>query len=166
MEENLDINNEVNKEISDNTTKSDSEELKEPKPEKVINKDPKNSNSESNSASKVLIKNEVDIPAKPITKPQKELPVEKKPFQEFINIHLIPALIEEINQRGLEISNINLTNTNRPVAGDKCWVINCEIKDTCNFWLSFENDDISSLKSISLSKPNQQPSIIESFLID
>ena len=59
-----------------------------------------------------------------------------------------------------------LTNTNRPIAGDKCWVINCEIKDTCNFWLSFEKDDISSLKSISLSKPNQKPSIIESFLID
>jgi len=164
MEENLDKNNGVNKEISDNTTKPNSKEIKEPKPEKVINKDFNN----SNSASKVLIKNEIDIdtPAKPITKPKKELPVEKKPFQEFINIHLIPALIDEINKRGLEIKNINLTNTNRPIAGDKCWVINCEIKDTCTFWLSFEKDDISSLKSISLSKPNQQPSIIESFLID
>jgi len=166
MEENLDKNNGVNKEISDNTTKSNSEELKEPKSEKVTNMDFNNSNSESNSASKVLIKNEIDTPAKPIAKPNKELPVEKKPFQEFINIHLIPSLTEEIIQRGLEINSINLTNTNRPIAGDKCWVINCEIKDTCNFWLSFEKDDISSLKSISLSKPNQKPSIIESFLID
>ena len=166
MEENLDKNNDVNKEISDNTTKSGLEELKESKSEIVINKDIKNSNSETTSASKVLIKNEIDTTAKPIAKPKKELPVEKKPFQEFINIHLIPALIEEINQRGLEIKNINLTNTNRPIAGDKCWVINCEIKDTCTFWLSFEKDDISSLKSISLSKPKQQPSIIESFLID
>jgi len=166
MEENLDKNNELNKEISDNTNKSNSEEIKGPKSEKVINKDIKNSNSESNSASKVLLKNEIETPAKPITKPKKELPIEKKPFQEFINIHLIPALEDEINQRGLEINNINLTNTNRPIAGDKCWVINCEIKNTCNFWLSFEKDDISSLKSISLSKPNQKPSIIESFLID
>ncbi|KGF95975.1 Type II secretory pathway [Prochlorococcus marinus str. MIT 9201] len=79
---------------------------------------------------------------------------------------MIPSLIEEINLRGLEINEINLGNTNRPIAGDKCWVINCEIKDTCNFWLSFEKEDISSLKSISLSKPNQKPSIIESFLID
>ena len=101
-----------------------------------------------------------------VSKPKKELPVEKKPFQEFINIHLIPELIEEINQRGLEIKSINLKNTNRPIAGDKCWVINCEIKDTCDFWLSFEKEDISSLKSISLSKPKQKPSIIESFLID
>ena len=115
---------------------------------------------------KVDIKNGNDIPVKNVPKPKKELPIEKKPFQEFVNVHLIPSLKEEINQRGFEISNINLENTCRPIAGDKCWVINCEIKDTCNFWLSFERDDISSLKSISLSKPNQQPSIIESFLID
>ncbi len=166
MEENLDKNNGVNEKISDNTTNSNSEEVKEPKSEKVINMDINNGESESNSTSKVGIKNEIDTSVKPITKPKKELPVEKKPFQEFINIHLIPALIDEINQRGLEVNNINLANTNRPIAGDKCWVINCEIKDRCNFWLSFEKDDISSLKSISLSKPNQKPSIIESFLID
>ncbi|MBO8206420.1 DUF2996 domain-containing protein [Prochlorococcus marinus XMU1406] len=166
MEENLDKNIEVNIEVSNNTSKSNSEEIKVPKSEKVINMDTNNGNSEINSASKIVMKNEIDTPDKPITKPKKELPVEKKPFQEFINMHLIPSLTEEINQRGLEINNISLTNTNRPIAGDKCWVINCEIKDICNFWLSFEKDDISSLKSISLSKPNQQPSIIESFLID
>ena len=168
MEENLDINDVVNKEISDNTTKSNSEEIKEQRSERDINIDINNGNSQSNcnSASKVGIKNEIDTAPKPTTKPKKELPIEKKPFQEFINLHLIPLLIEEINQRGLEIKTINLTNTYRPIAGDKCWVINCEIKDTCNFWLSFKKDDISSLKSISLSKPNQNPSIIESFLID
>ena len=122
--------------------------------------------SQNNSLSKVEIKNGNDIPVKNIPKPKKELPIEKKPFQEFVNVHLIPSLKEEINQRGLEINDINLQNTNRPIAGDKCWVIKCQIKDTCNFWLSFEKEDISSLKSISLSKPNQKPSIIESFLID
>ncbi len=146
MEENLESNKEVKNEISDNITKSNSEQINESKSEKVINK---NNTSDQTTP-----------------KPKKELPIEKKPFQEFINIHLIPALVEEINQRGLEINNINLDNTNRPIAGDKCWVITCEIKDTCNFWLSFEKEDISSLKSISLSKPNQTPSIIESFLID
>jgi len=125
-----------------------------------------NPKSQNNSATKVDIKDGNDPPVKNIPKPKKELPLEKKPFQEFVNIHLIPSLMEEIKQRGLEINEINLQNTNRPIAGDKCWVINCEIKDTCNFWLSFEKEDISSLKSISLSKPNQKPSIIESFLID
>ena len=125
-----------------------------------------NLKSQNNSVPKVDLRKEDTIPVKNIPKPKKELPVEKKPFKEFVNDHLIPSLIEEINQRGLEINEINLKNTNRPIAGDKCWVINCEIKDTCNFWLSFEKEDISSLKSISLSKPNQKPSIIESFLID
>ena len=159
MEENLEQKNKATNEISENATKSNSEEIKEPKSEALDVK-------ENNSASKVDVKNGNDIPVKNIPKPKKELPIEKKPFQEFVNVYLIPSLIEEINQRGLEINYINLQNTNRPIAGDKCWVINCEIKDTCNFWLSFEKDDISSLKSISLSKPNQTPSIIESFLID
>ena len=166
MEENLEPTKELNNEISDNTNRSNSEEVKDAKSEKSINLTSNTDKSQNNSTPKVDIKNENAVPAKTISKPKKELPIEKKPFQEFINIHLIPSLTEEINQRGLEINNINLTNTNRPIAGDKCWVINCEIKDTCNFWLSFEKDDISSLKSISLSKPNQQPSIIESFLID
>ena len=189
MEEKFEQNNKANNEISDNATKSNSEEIKEPNSEifdiKGNNSISQNNSSpkidlkkensipaendpktQNNSAPKVDIKNGNDIPVKNIPKPKKELPIEKKPFQEFVNVHLIPSLIEEINQRGLEINHINLQNTNRPIAGDKCWVINCEIKDTCNFWLSFEKDDISSLKSISLSKPNQTPSIIESFLID
>ncbi len=189
MEENLEPNNKATNEISDNATKSNSEEIKELKSE-VLDNNGNNSISQNNSAPKIDLKKENSIPAdndpkaqynsapkvdiknendttvKNIPKPKKELPIEKKPFQEFVNVHLIPSLIEEINQRGLEINYINLQNTNRPIAGDKCWVINCEIKDTCNFWLSFEKDDISSLKSISLSKPNQTPSIIESFLID
>ena len=190
MEESLEPNTEVIKEISDKSNKPDSEGIKESITEKVTNTDENISKSQNNSAPtvdlkkeneapaennlkpqndsapKVDLKKENIIPVKNIPKPKKELPVEKKPFQEFINDHLIPSLIEEINLRGLEINEINLQNTNRPIAGDKCWVINCEIKDTCNFWLSFEKEDISSLKSISLSKPNQKPSIIESFLID
>ena len=166
MEENLEANSETNKEMTVENDKPNFEEIKKPKSEDVINVNENNPSSENNSAPKVDKKNENDTPIKTIPKPKKELPIEKKPFQEFINVHLIPSLKEEINQKGFEIKNINLENTNRPIAGDKCWVINCEIKDTCNFWLSFEKDDISSLKSISLSKPNQKPSIIESFLID
>ena len=166
MAENLDPNNKVNHEISDDTIKSNAEELKQPKSEKVVIMNENNVKSQNNSAPEIESKNENNTPVKTTPNPKKELPIEKKPFQEFINMHLIPALKEEIDQRGLEIKNINLENTNRPIAGDKCWVINCDIKDTCSFWLSFEKEDISSLKSISLSKPNQKPSIIESFLID
>ncbi len=99
-------------------------------------------------------------------KPKKEIPIEKKPFNEFVNDHLLPTLVNEFKERGFEVDEINLKNTSRPIAGDKCWVIFCEIKNICNFWLSFEKNDISSLKSISLCKSNQTPSVIESFLID
>ena len=161
MEENLEPNNKATNDISDNATKPNSQEIKESKSEVLDIKannsisqdnsapkiDLKKENSipadndpktQNNSAPKVDIKNGNDIPVKNIPKPKKELPIEKKPFQEFVNVHLIPSLREEISQRGLEINCINLQNTNRPIAGDKCWVINCEIKDTCNFWLSFE----------------------------
>ena len=172
MEENLEPINEVNNEKLEAIDEPHSAEKKIFKPETInkeeidTNKNENINNSINNLASKVEIKGEIDSPKKIITKPKKELPIEKKPFQEFVNYYLIPAFIEEINQRGFEINHINLKNTNRPIAGDKCWVIICEIKNTCSFWLSFEKEDISSLKSISLSKPNQKPSIIESFLID
>ena len=162
MEKNI----ETNKEFSDDTSNSNSNKIKDSKGEIKNNINQSNDISQNNSPLKKDIKDEKDTPSKTNLNTKKELPIEKKPFQEFINIHLIPELKEEINQRGLEINNIDLKNTKRPIAGDKCWVLNCEIKDTCNFWLSFDKEDISSLKSISLSKPNQKPSIIESFLID
>ena len=56
MEENLDKNAEVNKKISDNTTNSNSQEIKEPRSEKDNNIDINNSNSQSTNTSKVGIK--------------------------------------------------------------------------------------------------------------
>ena len=166
MEENLEPNIEFNNKTSNTSNKSNAEEINENSSEQATNNSENYVKTQNNSDPNVEKKIQNDVTSKIITKPKKELPIEKKPFQEFVNIHLIPSLIEVINQRGYEINNINLKNTNRPIAGDKCWVINCEIKEICSFWLSFEKDDISSLKSISLSKPNQKPSIIESFLID
>jgi len=58
MEENFDKNNKVNKEIHDSTTKSNSEEIKGPKSDKVINMDINN----GDSATKVVIKNEINTP--------------------------------------------------------------------------------------------------------
>ena len=172
MEENLEPGKDFNNEFKDNIDESEKKNSIDSKKESIENQKKEISlNTSSNESKNIPVsKEEIKNDKVPLnlntTKQKKELPIEKKPFQEFINNHLIPSLIEEINQRGLEINNINLKNAERPIAGDKCWVINCDIKDICSFWLSFEKEDISSLKSISLSKPNQQPSIIESFLID
>ena len=153
MEENINpLKENTNNEVK--TSKNNPIDNKEKDQSKLIKKDLNNK--------KLDVPNSDEVPIKP----KKEIPVEKKPFNEFVNEHLLPSIIDEFNERGFEVSNINLKNTSRPIAGDKCWVIYCEVKDICNFWLSFEKDDISSLKSISLCKSNQKPSVIESFLID
>ena len=157
MEENVDsIKESIGNE--DDFSKKDIIDIGNPKDTSTL----LNANSQDSDKQKVGDKN--SIPLK--IKPKKELPIEKKPFNEFINDHLLPSIIQEFKVRGFEVSDINLKNTSRPIAGDKCWVIFCEIKDICNFWLSFEKEDISSLKSISLCKSDQEPSVIESFLID
>ena len=143
----------------------------------VINKDVDKKNSENkvtktNSDTNKIpleknnqtIKDRLDV--KPKIKPKKDIPIEKKPFIEFINDHLIPEIINEFKIRGKVIEVINIKKTNRPISEDICWVIYCEVQNTCNFWLSFEKDDITSLKSFSLCKNYEKPSIIESFLID
>ena len=119
-------------------------------------------NVDKNNSTKIS----TSIPVKAKTKPLKQPPIEKKPFLEFVNDHLIPEIKNEFKLKGKEVNEINIQKTYRPIAEDICWVIYCEINDTCNFWLSFEKDDITSLKSFSLCKNYEKPSIIESFLID
>ena len=141
-EKKIPITNEVeNKSLSDDNIKADKIDI---------------SNKEKN----------LNLEVKDKVKPVKEIPIEKKPFNQFINDHLIPEIKREFKNRGKNVVNINLTNTNRPISDDICWVIYCEVADTCNFWLSFEKEDITSLKSFSLCKNYEKPSIIESFLID
>ena len=136
MEENLEQKNEFHNDIKDKTNKSISEQIKESTSERDINMSKNNEILQNKSSSKDEVKNENNTPIKTIPKPIKELPIEKKPFQEFINTHLIPELIKEIKLRGLEIKDINLKNTNRPIARDKCWVINCEIIDISTHFLA------------------------------
>ena len=174
MEENVDSIKESNSSKNGSLKKDQIEVDSSKEPSTSINKNQQVSNNEeidnktSNNMVKDPNKQKVgDENSNPLKiKPKKELPIEKKPFNEFINDHLLPSIIHEFKSRGFEIADINLKNTSRPIAGDKCWVIFCEIKDICNFWLSFEKEDISSLKSISLCKSDQKPSVIESFLID
>ena len=174
MEENVDPINENRNNEEKSEMKDSIDDNKNEIHQNIIEKAPNEKNIDSN---KITVSNDKDKKVNnqevittstndTKTKPKKELPIEKKPFNEFINDHLLPSLINEFKERGFEVEEINLKNTYRPIAGDKCWVVYCEIKDICNFWLSFEKNDISSLKSISLCRSNQKPSVIESFLID
>ena len=170
------INNEL---IKEKTTENIKSSVEEPNSDKSTSNSAENVDKVDKKEDKkvsVNVKTNIDknntkeisppIPVKAKAKPIKEPPIEKKPFLEFVNDYLIPEIKNEFKQKGKEVNKINLQKTHRPIAEDICWVIYCEINDTCNFWLSFERDDITSLKSFSLCKNYEKPSIIESFLID
>ena len=133
----------------DNTTTS----LDEKKDLKLIN----NSELDSNK------KTEVPKASKKPVKPPK---VEDKPFEEFINKHLIPELKLSIERKGTLISEIKLVEGKRPVVGGNCWMIYCEMSEQRKFWLCFNKNIITSDKTILLAESNSEPSIVESFLID
>ena len=155
---NLDL---ANSNSAQNVEKVDKEKKLEDNKKAILNVK-SNKNINNNNTKEIS----TTIPVKAKAKPVKEPPIEKKPFLEFVNDYLIPEIKNEFKLKGKEVSKINLQKTRRPIAEDICWVIYCEINDTCNFWLSFERDDITSLKSFSLCKNYEKPSIIESFLID
>ena len=165
IEQNIQSNNETpnkfqnipeisNKEKSEFNKKNDTDSDSILEMKKEVKEVTENIKKDNNSLNKIEVN------------PKKEIPIEKKPFDEFVNIDLIPSIKNEFNQRGLEVEEINLKYTFRPVAGDKCWVVYCAIKNTCNFWLSFDKQDITSSKRFSISTNNQNASVIESFLID
>ena len=106
---------------------------------------------------------QVDLSKKKSIKPPK---LEDKPFEEFITNHLIPLLKTSINDKGTLVKDIRLIEGNRPVVGGHCWMVFCEISDQRRFWLCFNNNIISSDKTILLAESNSDPSIVESFLID
>ena len=144
---------------------SKNEDMKKGQAEKNLEVKPKDKKINININKDKTVLEENSKP-KVVAKPVKELPIEKKPFNEFINNHLIPEIKKEFKARDKEIVNIEMKFAPRPIAGDMVWLIYCEIKDTCNFWLSFDKEDITSLKSFTLCKTYETPSVLESFLID
>ena len=91
---------------------------------------------------------------------------EDKPFNEFINDYLIPGIKDELVSRNVTIDNIELKNTERPVVGGLCWVLEGEIDSGRKFWISFSKNEITSEKSITLAERGAKPGLLESFLID
>ena len=99
-------------------------------------------------------------------KPPKPPKLEDKPFEEFVLDHLIPGLKSSIEKKGTFVKDIKLIEGDRPVVGGRCWYVFCEMSEQRKFWLCFNNDKITSDKTILLAESNTEPSIVESFLID
>ena len=73
---------------------------------------------------------------------------------------------KSINEKGISVTEIKLIHGDRPVVGGLCWIIFCELSEDRKFWLCFNEEIITSDKTILLAESNSEPSIVESFLID
>ena len=93
----------VNKEVPKSEIK---EELDKKNSENKVIKSNSDTNQIPIEKPNQTIKDRLDI--KPKVKPKKEIPIEKKPFNEFINEHLIPEIINEFKNRGKVIDVINI----------------------------------------------------------
>ena len=117
-------------------------------------------------------KSETDVKSEDLTKnPASQKPIkppkpEDKPFKEFINEYFIPSLKQSLVKRGVESNSIELIETQRPVVGGKCSVVYGQIDQGRRFWLSFSEENITSIKNISLAERGSEPFLLESFLID
>ena len=120
------------------------------------------SSSKLNTKSESSNVNKSDTQKKAVKPPK----LEDKPFNEFITNYLIPGLKKSIEDKGIEVIEINLIEARRPVVGGNCWMVFCEISDQKRFWLCFSKEEITSDKTILLAESNCDPSIVESFLID
>ncbi len=120
-----------------------------------------NSN-QSDSKSEVTNIDKPSIQKKPVKPPK----LEDKPFDEFVSNHFIPILKKSILDKGIEVEDIKLINGDRPVVGGKCWMVYCQLAEERKFWLCFNEEKITSDKTILLAESDSEPSIVESFLID
>ena len=118
--------------------------------------------SDSNTESEISNIDKPAIPKKPVKPPK----IEDKPFEEFITNYFIPGLKESIKNKGACLYDIKLIHGDRPVVGGKCWMVYCELDDDRKVWVCFNQNNISSDKTILLAESNSPPSIVESFLID
>ncbi len=130
-----------------------------PKPVQSSDPDPqdKKLNISESSATIESVK-----PVKAIKPPKPE----DKPFENFIKEEFIPALETSLKKRGVLAESIKLIKEQRPVVGGECPMVFGEISNGRRFWLSFNDEKITSLKNICLAERGSEPSLLESFLID
>ncbi len=96
----------------------------------------------------------------------KPLKPEQKPFEEFVIDHLIPTLEQSLQMSGRDVNKIELKQDERPVVGGQCWQVYCQMDTYKKFWLTFNSNNISSIKNFALSEDGTEPGLLESFLID
>lgn len=97
--------------------------------------------------------------------------LEDKPFDEFIQQHFNPALEKAFKSEGIDDVKLQLTKQSIPIKGNnpskQCWqVIGNWQNGKRQFNLYFLDEAISGQKAFSFATDGNQPSTIESFMID
>ena len=91
---------------------------------------------------------------------------EDRPFAEFINDLLLPALDKEIRAYGGPSTAMALIEGPMPVIGVPCWMVAGSLPGERRFWLCFTAPNLQSAKTVVVAERGSEPSVLESFLID
>ena len=112
-------------------------------------------------------------PAAKAAKAKKAKPpkLEDKPFSEFIQEHYLPALKEAMAQEGIEDVDLTFVEQSVPIKGansnEPCWqVVGKWQNGDRQFNVYFPEGDIKGQKAFSYATYGNNPSTIESFMID
>lgn len=106
-------------------------------------------------------------------KPKKEKPpaLEDKPFGEFINQDLLPAIQKTLKTMGFPDVDLQLVKQPIPIQGiesmGECWQIVGKFPNTQRlFGIVFAKEDIQGQKFFYWTDNGSKPSLLESFMID
>lgn len=112
-------------------------------------------------------------PAAKAAKAKKAKPpkLEDKPFSEFIQEHYLPALTEAMAKEGIDDLDLTFVEQGVPIKGansnEPCWqVVGKWDNGERQFNIYFPDEDIKGQKAFSRSTYGNNPSTIESFMID
>ena len=112
-------------------------------------------------------------PAAKAAKAKKAKPpkLEDKPFSEFIQEHYLPALKEAMAQEGIEDVDLTFVEQGVPIkeanSNEPCWqVVGKWQNGDRQFNVYFPEGDIKGQKAFSYATYGNNPSTIESFMID
>ena len=112
-------------------------------------------------------------PAAKAAKAKKEKPpkLEDKPFSEFIQEHYLPTLKEAMAAEGIEDVDLSFVQQGVPIEGanqnEPCWqVVGKWQSGDRQFNIYFPDEDIKGQKAFSYATYGNNPSTIESFMID
>ena len=106
-----------------------------------------------------------EAPAKAAPKAKPPKP-EDKPFPEFIDTLLLPAVAKQLAEHDITADRLERVDGQRPVVGGECPMVVGELPGGRRFWVCFSKADIKSSKVIALADAGSEPTLLESFLID